>query len=101
MSNKSNKLSESEIRELFNKYDINKDNSVDQKELHLLVRDIYIKNHNIKDVKDLTQHDQETIKKSVEELMKVRDHNKDGSLQIEEFLSKHQDGDIIQSIGYF
>lgn len=99
MSDKNQKLSESEIRELFDKYAINKDNSVDQNELSNLVRDVYLKNHNITDVKDLTPNDEQIIKRSVEELLKSRDHNKDKSLELDELLNYHQNQNILQLEG--
>lgn len=101
MSDKNQKLSESEIRELFHKYEINKENSVDQNELSKLVRDVYLKNHNIKDVKDLTSNDEHIIKRSVDELLKSRDHNKDKSLQLNELLDYHQNQNILQLEGNF
>ena len=101
MSDINNKLSELEMRELFQKYEINKDNTVDKQELSLFVRDIYIRNHNIKEIKDLTPNDESIIKKSVDELVKGRGDNKDGSLQLEEFLSYHKGNDINQSSGIY
>lgn len=99
MSDKNTKLSELEIRELFQKYDVNKDGTIDQEELSLYVKDMYLKNHSIKNTKDLTLNDESKIKISVEELLKGRDHNKDGSLQLEEFLAYHHGHDIVQSTG--
>jgi Ca2+-binding EF-hand superfamily protein len=101
MSEKSQKLTEFEIRELFQKYDVNKDNRIDKEELNLLVRDLYMKNHNIKDIKDLNQNDKAVIANSVEELLKVRNHNKNDSLQIEEFISYNQGNDIVSSTGKY
>jgi Ca2+-binding EF-hand superfamily protein len=97
MSDKNRKLTELEIRDLFQKYDVNKDNTINREELFFLVRDIYIRNHDIKDIKDLTSNEEILINRSVDQLLKERDVNKDGSLQVEEFLSYHQGNDIIQS----
>jgi len=101
MADKSQKLTEFEIRELFHKYDVNKDNKIDKEELNLLVRDLYTKNHNIKDIKDLNQNDKAVIANSVEQLLKVSNQNKNDSLQIEEFINHHQGNDIVSSTGIY
>lgn len=99
MSGKDYKLSEQDIIELFQKYEINKGKTVDTNELSKLVRDLYINNHNIKDIKDLNENDERIIKISVEELLKNKNLNKPTPLQIGELLSDNQNETIINSPG--
>lgn len=90
------KLSEKEIRDLFNKYDVNKDNTIDSKELTKMVSDIYLKSHNLT---ELNEKDKLIINKSVVELLKLKDLNKDGHLQFEEFMNHYNGQDIYHHTG--
>jgi len=96
MSKNGKKLTELEIRELFKKYDANDDKEICEKELTEMVTDIYLLSHNLK---ELQPNDLIIIQRSVEELMKIKDINKDGKLQFDEFNSNHEGNNIIQTTG--
>jgi Ca2+-binding EF-hand superfamily protein len=96
MSRESNRLSENEIKEIFKKYDTNEDNQIDKNELTLMVTDIYKKTHK---TEDLSEKDKIVINKSVEKLINVKDSNKDGTLQLEEFISYYNGENIVKSTG--
>ena len=96
MTGEKKKLTELEIREMFRKYDVNNDNSIDHKELTKMVSDIYLQSHNMK---ELSEKDLSIIKRSVDELFKLKDSSKDGTLQIDEFMSHFNGQDIFEHTG--
>ena len=96
MLDKKNKLTENEIRELFYKYDIDKDNTINHSELTKMVTEIYLKSSSLK---ELNPNDDIIIKLSVDELLKIKDSNKDGKLEIEEFVTHYNGKNIFEQTG--
>ncbi len=90
------KLSEKEIRDLFIKYDVNKDEKIDSKELTNLVTDMYKKSHGLTEI---NEKDQLVVDRSVAELLRVKDSNSDGHLQFDEFVNNYNGLDIFQHSG--
>lgn len=82
MSEKYKILSKEDLKIIFEKYDTNKDNSLDKKEVLLLVEDVY---KHMSKKETLSKDELKVIEKSVEELMTLKDTNKDGTLQWDEF----------------
>jgi Ca2+-binding EF-hand superfamily protein len=79
------KMTETKLKELFHKYDKNKDQKLDMSELRSLVRDIYIETHKLVLESDLLEEDLKLIDDTVKDLMKIRDSNNSGSLEFDEF----------------
>ena len=90
------KMTETKLKELFHKYDKNKDQKLDMSELRSLVRDIYIETHKLVLESDLLEEDLKLIDDTVKDLMKIRDSNNSGSLEFDEFTKYYDGKDIIQ-----
>ena len=90
-------LTVSKLREIFDKYDTNKDKKLDETELNILVTDIF-KHYNKKtDKSELSTEDQEIISFTVSDLLKLRDLNKNGALDWDEFASYYRGKNVIEN----
>jgi hypothetical protein len=74
-------LSDPEMMQLYKKYEINNNGSIDENQLTKLVTDIYKKSHNINELDNL---DLNIIKNSVVKLPIINDDIRDGNMQIYE-----------------
>jgi Ca2+-binding EF-hand superfamily protein len=90
---KKKKLSIQELKIIFDKFDTNKDQVLDKDELKLLVTQVF---KETKKIDNLNEIDTNLIHKTVENLLKIKDTNSDGSLDWSEFSSYFQDKDIIE-----
>jgi Ca2+-binding EF-hand superfamily protein len=86
-------LSIQRLREIFDQYDINKDQKLDEKELNSLVTDIY-KHYSHK--KEILENDNKLIEETVKDLLKIRDLDKNGSLNFDEFIAYYDGKNIIE-----
>ncbi len=92
-SHNSNLLSETKLKEIFSKYDINKDNTLDSSELNSLVSDVLRETRNLK---HLTDEDNLLISKTVEELINSRDSDQNKTLDWAEFSAYYKGKNIIE-----
>ena len=88
-----NHLTESRLRELFSKYDTNKDNTLDSSELKMLVSDVF---KETRKSQHLAEEDHLLISKTVDELLNSRDLDKNKTLDWEEFSAYCKGKNIIE-----
>lgn len=84
-------ISKEQLREIFDKYDKNHDQNLDEKELYSLLSDIYTQSiqsdPNIKNLQEELKFlespkGRELISKAVKKLLSLRDTNKNGKLEV-------------------
>jgi Ca2+-binding EF-hand superfamily protein len=95
MTNENNKnsYSVSKLQEIFQKYDINKDNKLEISELKNLVTDIFKETKNLKVI---SQEDELVISKVVDNIISKRDSDNNKALDWEEFSSLYMGADIVE-----
>jgi len=78
----------------FKHYDKNKDGKIDESELEIMVEEIYKKNY-LKD--ELLFADKQIIAKTTKYIMFIYDKNKNGTIELNEFITYYHGKDIFQS----
>jgi len=87
-------LTRSELGEIFDRYDTNHDGVLQVSEMNLLVTDVYKKYFK---KTDLTESDNAAILRTVNELINIRDTDKNGVIDWNEFYSYYEGKNIIES----
>ena len=89
----SKKLTEDDLISQFIKFDLNKDNQIDEYELYLMIEEIYKNSFSKYKLLDL---DRKIITKTVKDILKVKDEDKNGMIDLEEFISYYKNKDILE-----
>ena len=98
MKEKKTSLNTEELKNLFAKYDKNNDKKLDELELHQLVKDILDRLNHDRQKKSLTPEvEKEIINKTVKDIIRIKDKDKNGVIDLEEFLDYYQGQDIFET----
>ena len=92
MSSNEKKLSETKIKDIFLKYDQNKDHKLGEKELHSLMTDLFKETNNLN---KMEQDNHKIIEEIVREIKQIQDKNKDGKLEFKEILAYFEKKNIL------
>ena len=93
MSDTSRRLSENKLKELFDKYDSDKNNKLDLTKLNHLVSDVL---KEVKNVNSISSDDQLIITKTVSDLLANRNSENNTTLDWNEFSSYYRGKNIIE-----
>ena len=92
MSTNNEKLCQEKVREIFNRYDLNKDQKLEKSELEIFAADIYKNNSKIT---GLNQDDKKKIDETVRDLILILEKNNAGKLDFKEFLQYYKTRNLI------
>jgi Ca2+-binding EF-hand superfamily protein len=92
-SQNKNSLSKSQLKEIFQKYDVNNDNKLEFSELKNLVTDVF---KETRQQQTISEEDEKAISKTVNDIISKRDIDNNKTLDWEEFSSYYMGNDIIE-----